>query len=83
MEAIKKIRTTNYVPTPGESYGEWCWNRGITAEWRTWIEDANDDWVLNEIRRWIGRDMLTDEQDVLCIALFHEAGRRGLDTSKA
>ena len=76
-----KVATTNYIPSPGESYGEWCFTRGITPEWRAWIEGASDDWILNEIRRYIGYDLLNDRQDVECIALFHEAARRGLDTS--
>ena len=76
---MDKIRTTNYKPRPGVTYGEWCWNTGITPEWKDWIADANDDWVDNEIRRIESNTenrMMTDEEDVLFIALLHNRATR-------
>lgn len=79
---MQKLTTTNYPATPGLTYGEWCWRRGLTPEYRAFIEDASDDWVLNTYRLIAGRGVdrnLSAAEDIECIALMHRAKMLGIE----
>lgn len=64
-------------PSPDQSFGDACWD-ALTPEYRAWVTEASDDWVLCTCLYYEGKSELDEEASTVLSALLTEADRRGI-----